>query len=283
VKGPAPTVTEDSQFITIQGPEFSVALSKRTGLIAEGVFRGRKIIEGGPFLNFGSLALSPWWPTGIRHSETADEAVINLAGAYMARCGETERVGAEFEIRIDGQGLVTTQYTIQDRPEGISEIGVAYTLSSSIDRLTWDRDPLWSSYPSDHIGRAQGTALRNVEGPIEAYRTKPMRPWSEDSKDFFLYGLDDPGGRGTNDFRSLKENIWHASCLLAGTDLRVRVESDGSAAVRVAVLPDGRVQLNINNLWGYPDLDWGNYEQPIAFERGYKNSVRMRLTDGDEG
>jgi hypothetical protein len=110
-----------------------------------------------------------------------------------------------------------------------------------------------------------------------------MRPWSEDSKDFFLYGPDDPGGRGTNDFRSLKENIWHASCFLAGTDLRVRAESDGSAAVRVAVLPDGRVQLNINNLWGYPDLGWWNYEQPIALERGYKNSVRMRLTNTDAG
>jgi len=284
VKGPAPKVTEDSQFITVQRPEFRVALSKRTGLIAEGVLRGSKIIEGGPFLNFGSLALFPWWPTSIRHSATADEAVITLVGAYIARRGATEeRMAAEFEIRIDGQGLITTQYTIHDRPKGISEVGVAYTLSSSVDRLTWDRESLWSSYPSDHIGRPQGTALRNVGGPVEAYRTTPIRPWSQDSKDFFLYGPDDLGGRGTNDFRSLKENIWHVSCLLAGTDLRVRAESDGSAAVRVAVLPDGRVQLNINNLWGYPDLDWGNYEQPIALERGYKNSVRMRLTNTDAG
>jgi len=284
VKGPAPKVTEDSQFITVQRPEFRVALSKRTGLIAEGVLRGSKIIEGGPFLNFGSLALFPWWPTSIRHSATADEAVITLVGAYIARRGATEeRMAAEFEIRIDGQGLITTQYTIHDRPKGISEVGVAYTLSSSVDRLTWDRESLWSSYPSDHIGRPQGTALRNVGGPVEAYRTTPIRPWSQDSKDFFLYGPDDLGGRGTNDFRSLKENIWHVSCLLAGTDLRVRAESDGSAAVRVAVLPDGRVHLNINNLWGYPDLDWGNYEQPIALERGYKNSVRMRLTNTDAG
>ena len=47
------------------------------------------------------------------------------------------------------------------------------------------------------------------------------------------------GGRGTNDFRGLKENIWYASCVLAGTDLRVRAESDATEAVRVEVLPKG--------------------------------------------
>jgi hypothetical protein len=62
--------------------------------------------------------------------------VINLAGAYMARRGaETERVSAEFEVRIDGQGLITTEYTLHDRPKASSEAGLAYVLSSSIDRF----------------------------------------------------------------------------------------------------------------------------------------------------
>jgi hypothetical protein len=125
-------------------------------------------------------------------------------------------------------------------------------------------------------------ARREAGTPTETYRSEPQGPWSQDSKNFFLYGSDDPGGRGTNDFRSLKENIWHASCILAGTDLRVRAESDGTAAVRVEVLPDRKVKLNINNLWGYPDLAWGNFSPPITIEPGYKNRVRMRLTDSDE-
>ena len=103
------------------------------------------------------------------------------------------------------------------------------------------------------------------------------------TQDFFLYRPDDPGGRGTNDFRSLKENIWHASCVLAGSDLRVRAESDGTAAVRAEVLPDGKVRFHIDNLWGYPDLAWGNYAPPITLVPGYKNTVRLRLTDTDEG
>jgi hypothetical protein len=283
VKGPAPRITEDVQSITVQSSEFGIVFNKRKGLITEGVFRGKRILEGGPFLNLGSIALAPWWPTSIRHSTTPDEAVINLAGAYMARRGGLDLVSAEFEVRIDGQGLISTEYSIHGQPKGISEVGVAYTLSNEIDRLMWNRKSLWTAYPPDHIGRPQGTATRIASAATETYGSEPNRSWSQDSKDFFLFGPDDPGNRGTNDFRSLKENIWHASCLLARTDLRVRAESDGTAAVRVEVLPGGQIQFNIDNLWGYPDLDWGNYVQPITLERDYKNSVRIRLTDADGG
>ena len=253
-----------------------------TGLITEGMFRGQRILEGGPFLNLGSLKLFPWWLTGMHSSTTPEAAVIHVSGASLERVGGGEVLRVDFEIRIDGHGLITMDYVIHGQPKGMSEVGISYTLSSSIDSLTWDRKALWSAdYPSDHIGRPQGIARREPDGPAEIYRTAPERPWSEDSKDFFLNGPDDPGGRGTHDFRSLKENIWHASCALAGTELRVRAESDGTAAARAEVLPDGKIQFHINNLWGYPDLAWGNYTQPITIEPGYKNSVRMRLTDSD--
>ena len=126
-----------------------------------------------------------------------------------------------------------------------------------------------------------GNGYEGSDRPGRSLPQPPQGPWSQDSKDFFLYGPDDPGGRGTNDFRSLKENIWHASCILGGTDLRVRAESDGMAAVRAEVLQDGKVRFHIDNLWGYPDLEWGNYDPPVTVERGYKNSVRLRLTDTD--
>jgi hypothetical protein len=281
-QGPAPKLSEDAQSLTVQGSDFTIVFSKVTGLIAEGTFRGQRIIESGPLLNLGSHALPSWWLTGMHSSTTPEAAVINLSGAYMDRGGGGDVLRVEFEIRIDGQGLITTEYTIHGQPKGMSEVGVTYTLSSSIDRLTWDRKALWSAYPSDHIGRPQGTARRQPSGPVETYRTDPKRPWSEDSKDFFLYGPDDPGGRGTHDFRSLKENIWYASCALAGMELRVRAESDGTATTRTEVLPDGKIQFHIDNLWGYPDLAWGNYTQPVTIEPGYKNRVRLRLTDTDE-
>ena len=46
---------------------------------------------------------------------------------------------------------------------------------------------------------------------------------------------------------------------------------------------EGEVRLNINNLWNYPELTWGNYmKDPILIETGYTNTVRMRLTDNDQ-
>jgi hypothetical protein len=280
-RGPAPRISESTHSLTVQGPDFTVVFDKVTGLVAEGTFRGRRIIESGPVVSLGSVELPPWWLTRMTHSSTPDAAIIRTAGAYMARRGGGDDLGAEFEIRVDNQGVIIVQYTLLGQRKGMSEVGVAFTLPSSIDRLTWDRKALWSAYPSDHIGRPQGTATRDSSGPPETYRSVPGRPWSQDSKDFFLFGRDDPGGRGTNDFRSLKENIWHASCILGGTELRLRAESDGRVAVRAEVLPDGKVRFYINNLWGYPDLQWGNYDKPIVFTPGYKNTVRLHLTDSE--
>jgi len=281
VQGPAPKVTTDSNTITVSSPDFSIVFSKGTGLITKGTYQGKTVLEGGPYLNLGTVSLPSWWLTSISHSTTLHEAVINLKGSYMTLRGETGRVSVEFEIRIDGKGLITTTYRIADPPKGASEVGVTYVLPSAVDRLAWQRKGLWSAYPPDHIGRASGIAKKISRAETDKYRAEPPGSWSEDMKDFFLFGTEDQNGRGTNDFRSLKENVWHASCLLAGENVRVRAESDGAAAVRADVRADGKIILNMDNLWDYPDLDWGNYEKPITLSPGYSNKVRMRLTNDD--
>jgi hypothetical protein len=47
-------------------------------------------------------------------------------------------------------------------------------------------------------------------------------------------------------------------------------------------LPDGKVLFHIDNLWGYPDLAWGNYSPPVDVELAYENAARLRLTDTDK-
>jgi hypothetical protein len=281
-KGPAPEVTETNQSLSVQGSDFQVVFSKATGLVSGGVFRGKRIIEGGPFLNLGSTPLPPWWLINMRHISTADEVVINLVGAHVARHGSGPGMSTEFEIRIDGQGLITTAYTLHDPVKAANEVGISYVLSSSIDQLWWDRKALWSAYPHDHIGRPQGTARRQSRFAAQTYRHPPAGPWCEDTKDFFLFGPDDPSDRGTNDFRSLKENIWYASCGLAGAYYQVRAESDGTASARVEVRPDGKVQFNIDNLWAYTDLSYGVSMPPLTLEREYSNAVRLRLMESKE-
>jgi hypothetical protein len=282
-QGPAPKVSEDNQSLTVQGANFRIVFSKATGLISEGAFRGKKIVEGGPFLNLGTPPLPPWWLISMRHASTADEVVINLVGAHVARHGSGPGMSAELEIRIDGQGLITTAYTLHDPVKAANEVGLSYVLSSAIDQLSWDRKAPWSGYPKDHIGRPQGTARRQSRYAPQTYRHAPAGPWSEDTRDFFLFGPNDIGGRGTNDFRSLKENIWSAACAGADAPCQVRAESDASAAARVEVLADGKVQFYIDNLWAYTDLGYGVSMASTALERGYSNVVRIRLMDSKEG
>ena len=90
------------------------------------------------------------------------------------------------------------------------------------------------------------------------------------------------GERGTNDFRSLKADVFYASSVLSGTNLRLRAESEGTVAVRAGVRAGGKVIFSVDNLWGYPDLGWGNLAPPLGLPKSYTNSVRMRLTDNDD-
>ncbi len=281
VQGPAPAVIVDSNTLRVVGSDFAITFSRQTGLIREGIFRGRRLLEGGPYLNLGAVSLPPWWLTKLSYSTTPDEAVVDITGRYMAVRGGEERGKTEFQIRIDGRGLITTHYTVFDLPKDASEVGLSYELSNDVDRLSWQRNSLWSVYPADHIGRPQGIAMK-VSGPTETYRAQPAHPWAEDSSDFFLFGNHDAGGRGSNDFRSLKANVFYASCVLSGTNLRLRAESDGTVAARAKVGAGGQVIFSVDNLWGYPDLAWGTLARPLDLPKTYTNSVRVRLTDSDD-
>jgi hypothetical protein len=54
-------------------------------------------------------------------------------------------------------------------------------------------------------------------------------------------------------------------------------------AVRAQVGAGGKVAFSMDNLWGYPDLDWGTLAGPLRISKSYTNSVRMRFTDNDDG
>ena len=280
VVGPAPTVTADANTLRVSGSDFAITFSRRTGLIIEGDFRGRKILEGGPYLNLGAASLPDWWLTKLSYDIVNNTVAITSSGRYLALRGGGEAGNVEFCLTIDASGSISTRYTANDLPEEASEVGVSYTLSSEVDRLTWLRKSLWSIYPEDHIGRPRGIAMK-LNGANVTYRVQPAHSWAEDSTDFFLFGSHDPGGQGSNDFRSLKANIFYASCVLSGSELRLRAESDGTAAAHAQAGAGGKVRFDIDNLWSYPDLAWGNLAPPLRLPKTYSNWVQMRFTDND--
>ncbi len=283
VHGPAPRMLEDSQTIRIRGEHFEIVFSRASGLISSGTFKGHRILAGGPVLNLAPFELHEWWLTSLKTMNTPDEAVIEISGNYQ-RSGDFSSqvlVYAQYQVRIDGEGLITTNFKIQGVPQEVNEIGIAYVLPREADQLSWNRKALWSVYPPDHIGRVAGVANKIRSSGTDEYRVAPTWPWSEDMKDFFLFGKDDSGGRGTNDFRSQKQNIWFASAIISRTGIRARAESEATHAVRAEILHDGSVRININSAWAYPDLDWGNECPTLPASSTYEGMVKLRLTDND--
>jgi hypothetical protein len=281
--GPAPKVVEDSRTIRVSGPSFEIVLSKASGLIRHAAYEGHTVLEGGPVLNLAPATLQNWWLSSLKAATRDDEAVIEISGNYQREGNFADQVlvNVEYQVRIDGRGLITTDFKLDGIPPGTGEVGVAYILPSETDQLSWSRKSLWSAYPPDHIGRAAGIANKVRLGGREAYRAQPSWPWSQDTRDFFLFGKNDAGGRGTNDFRSQKENIWFASGIVSRTGVRARVESEARHAVRAEVQATGQVRLNVNTAWAYPELDWGNDCPALPVSSVYHGSVRLRLTDRD--
>jgi len=283
VQGPAPQIREDSQTLRVLGRRFEVVFSKASGLVESAAYRGHRILEGGPILNLEPYTLRNWWLTSLRTSRAKDEAVIEISGNYQRSGSPSSQalVYVQYQVRIDADGLITTNFSLRDVPQGVDEIGVAYILPGETDQLSWSRKGLWSVYPPDHIGRNTGVAGKARAAGEERYRAAPSWPWSQDTSDYFLFGKDDAGGRGTHDFRSQKQNIWFASGVISRTGIRARAESDAAHAVRAEIESDGRVRFNINSAWAYPDLAWGNECPPIPVSRKYEGTVRLRLTDND--
>ena len=114
-----------------------------------------------------------------------------------------------------------------------------------MESVSWLRDGLYSAYPEDHIGRNQGTALKAREGSEEnpdQYGVEPQWPWKDDMMNYFVWGTDDPNnGLATNDFRTMRENVYYYNVNYGSEEdaPRISVESqDADVAARVSLTYD---------------------------------------------
>lgn len=269
--GTIPVVSETDNEMTVTGDTFKIIFDKVTGLIKNGEVKGQQVITGGPFLNMGTTKPGSWSLGTIKASTEGDKVLISISGTYGA-------VGCDFVLAIDGAGLIKTTYTVKNPPASYSEMGVAYNVVSSADRITWDRKGIWSAYPDEHIGRNTGTAFKT--GLERVYGQKPTWNWEQDTQTFYLFGKNDSGSRGSNDFRSTKTEINYASLLLKDSNYRLTAESNGKDCFRAAINDDGTIRFNVNNFIN-ENGGWGNVKRNTKISSGYTNSINVRLTDAD--
>jgi len=244
---------EDCNKFTLSGDFFTLTFDKKTGLLKSGSIKDETVLTGGPFLNTPYLKLGEWTMSLFDIiSRKPFKCEIKISGSYGAQIDVT------FVITVFADGTMHTRYTVDNLkvplPKqiklrvgvdcgGLDEIGVYYMASPSMDTLQWKRKGLWTVYPDDHIGRCEGIAKKKSAG--SEFGKKPEIPWCEEMKSYILNGKYDVDYRGTNDFRSLKENIVSASLYKAGGAGEIEAVSDGSHSVRMEIQePDNRIVTN---------------------------------------
>ncbi|MBC8547562.1 FIVAR domain-containing protein [Clostridiaceae bacterium NSJ-31] len=241
----APAIADEADQIVVSGEGFSVAFSKETGLISEAKFGDQVLITGGPYLNLNGNSMKSWIPAeidGVTAKIEGNLAVVTLNGAY--KNGQ----GMRFDLKISGNGIITTDYTLTTAPasgSGLKEVGLSYDIPGGVESVSWLRNGLYSAYPEDHIGRNEGTALKvreNADTEPDQYGVLPKWPWKDDMKNYFVYATDDlNNGVMTNDFKTMREHIWYYDVNYSSDENApcISVEADGSGeAARVAITYD---------------------------------------------
>ncbi len=276
-------VEEDGANFTVEGEGFSVKFSSADGMIHKISAGDERLVELGPFLQFeGKLSkkqgwglmrdLTGEWQLDQMHKKLYDDSVV------VTVAGRSGNLPVQWQIKVNGYGVIDVSYTVSGfKSIRLRELGVKWKLANGYDSLEWKRIAYWSLYPAGHPGAPSGKAALMPSPSPAAYRSRPAGIWSKDTRDYFLFGkigAEQESGL-SNMAKALKENIYF--CRLTGRKgtKQLTVLSGGQEGCRIRKEEGKNLVLVINNLWDYPDLNWGNYMREVVIENEFSGHVRL--------
>jgi hypothetical protein len=261
-------------FITVLGHGFEVAFDKRSGGIKRLIVAGQQVLYETPSLHLQptdpSLPELPsrWtWRPGrpAEVNREGNDIVVKATGKY--RDAEGQYV---YRVTPAGELEVSYDFTYLGPEVHAREIGLRFGVPPWMDALSWKRRGEWSVYPEDHIGRNEGSAKAH-SGIVPT--TPPANPYAED---------DSP--MGTNDFRSTKRHIEHAS-ITSAEGYGLYIESNGEQHLRALVESD-RIAVYVSDWFGGTalhlsewSLNYGNGREVKPHDR-LQGKLRLRLLAG---
>ncbi len=136
-----------------------------------------------------------WKANSVKAKKEGKDVVISVVGSYYNFIGD-------YHMRINANGNLKLDYVFANKiAVNPRQWGMVFDSPKSFNELFWDRKGRWTSYPSKHIGRTNGTAPLFYEGVPEKInpREEPLWNWSMDFNKL-----------GSNDFRSTRRNINYA-------------------------------------------------------------------------
>jgi hypothetical protein len=277
--GEAPLEVHEERILSgaslcVVGHGFEIAFDKGGAGIKRIIVGGQQVLYETPSLHIlpadPSLPEMPspwtWKPNGpVDVTRDGSDIIITAAGKYRDADGK-------FVYRVTPPGELDVTYNFAYLGPEIHarEIGLRFGVPPWMDTLTWERRGEWTAYPPDHIGRNQGST-RAHSGLSPA--TMPANTYSAD---------DSP--MGTNDFRSTKRNIVHASISSSGGS-GLYIESTGKQHLRASVEPD-RIALFVNDWFGGTASHADEWIQNYGTGRKVKphdrldGVLRLHLLDG---
>lgn len=237
----APKLSDDGKILVVTGDGFSLALDSITGDFAQTNAHHKAPIVSFPRLHltrhdYGDLngpksppyAIFPDAKTRVIDNVSVNErngaVEITIKDHYDAFAGQVTWL-----IDKAGIGKLSYDYTYTGENLDSREIGISAMLRRDCDELRWKRWSEWDIYPEDSISRTEGSAKarRPKEMPDVPESTPPTWPWALDQTEL-----------GTNDFRSVKFNIYEAS-LVAPDGSGVGANANADAHIRACLAGDG--------------------------------------------
>jgi hypothetical protein len=215
-----------------------------------------------------NLALN-WECTDFSHSIKNGVAIFEVQGNY-------DQIKASFTLRMDENGILEIDYSarLHKQKKTLQEAGIKFLTGDSMEKISWKRDPYFTSYPDSHPGRAIGESRLSYQ-PDSYYRIEPAHGWEHDTRGFYYFGLEAKLAY-SNEVRSLKERIYEYA-LSTTTNNELRVYSKGDQACRFDRI-QGKNTLLIHDQWDYNSLLWGNYMKRIPLPKKLNGQVILTLS-----
>jgi hypothetical protein len=241
-----PTVTRDAHLALIGGEGFTLVLNTQTGALETSDPRHSAPVTAFPSVHFTRFDFGD-----LGGPNALSYAVLPDAATRVVERVEVQEMGRALDLtvaerfadvqgtttwRLDrrGVGTVTSDYTYTGQPIQAREVGLRLLVRPDCDTLDWRRWSEWGAYPADSISRTEGhaRARRTARHDSTEERRPPAWPWALDQTEL-----------GTNDFRSVKLNVYEAA-LRAGDGAGLRLHANADAHVRACLDPAG-VRLHL--------------------------------------
>jgi len=277
---------EDGDDFLVVGEDFIVTFSSIDGLVHNISNRDGDLLRTGPYLHFNGKVLNVkrnksgtrlentiglWNMDHIEKEVYNDSVRVNIYG-------NAGPIDVQWSIMINKYGIMDVDYYITGfKKVQVAELGISWELHDEFDNLAWKCRTYWSSYPGGHLGSPKGNMALYNTGSTEEYRVQPENLWSMDTRNYFLFGKDKSRQivGMTNIVKALKENIYYYSLSGSKSHKEVTVLSEGRLGCRVRATEEHVLELIINNLWDYIDLNWGNYTRDIKLKDNFNGHFRL--------